>query len=65
MALNTTRSTALSLSTPFFLQNFQDMPGNGLAFAIRVGCQDKLGRIACNAIGNLVHALGGFAIDVP
>jgi hypothetical protein len=31
----------LALQRAFFLQNLQHMPGNGLAFAVRVSCQDK------------------------
>ena len=48
----------------FGLQNFQHMPGNGLALAIRVGSQNDGVGIFYSG-GDLGQALGGLEIDFP
>ena len=46
------------------LQEIENVPGNGLAFAIRVGCENEaVGGFY--RIGNILHALGGCAVDLP
>ncbi|MNU66642.1 hypothetical protein D3C71_559620 [compost metagenome] len=46
------------------LQKIENVPGNGFAFAIRVGCEkEAVGGFY--RIGNILHALGGGAVDFP
>ena len=42
MALKVTRSTGMPFRARLSLQRFQDVPGDRLAFAIRVGGEDEL-----------------------
>ena len=46
------------------LEHLQNMPRNGLAFAVRVGCQNQAVG-AFNGLGDVGHALGGFGINLP
>ena len=48
----------------FFLENFKHVPGNGFAFAVRVGCQNKT-VISLEGVSNVCEALGRLAIDLP
>ncbi|MCY1293109.1 hypothetical protein D9M70_423570 [compost metagenome] len=46
------------------LQKVEHVPGNGFAFAIRVGCQNEAVS-GLYRVGNVLHALGRGAIDLP
>ncbi len=46
------------------LQKIEHMPGNRFALAIRVGCE-KQAVGGFHRVGNVLHALGGRAIDLP
>ena len=46
------------------LQNFQEMPGNGLAFTIRVRCENEAVG-ALDRLGDLVHDLLRIGLDLP
>ena len=47
-----------------FLHDFQDVPRDGFALAIGVGCQDQLvGTL--ERLGDLVETAGGLGIDLP
>ena len=46
------------------LQHFQHMPGNGLALAIRIGCENDLVGILHGG-GDIGEALGRLGVDLP
>ena len=48
----------------FLAQHIEHVPGNGLAFAIRVSCQDQFVG-ALEGIGNVGNALLGGGVDLP
>ena len=54
----------LILQRAFLLQHFQDVPGNRLALAIRVGGENELVR-ALHGTGDVVQAAGGLRVDLP
>ena len=54
----------LLLKCPLFLQNLQDVPGDRLALAVRVGRQDQLVG-AFDGAGDLRQALLRLGIDLP
>ena len=53
-----------ALQRLLLVQDFQHMPRNGLALAIRVGCEDQAAR-ALHGGGDFVQALSGLGINVP
>ena len=63
-ALNTTRSTGILPSACRLLQHFQHMPGDRLAFAVRVGGEDQLVG-ALQGVGDVLDALLGAVVDLP
>ena len=55
---------ALVLEQLLALKNLMDVPGDGLAFAVRVGREDHaVGVLHCSA--NVAQPLGGLGVDLP
>jgi hypothetical protein len=49
---------------PFLLEHFQDVPGDRLAFPIRVGGEDQFVR-TLQGVGDVLDALLGTGVDFP
>ncbi len=64
MALKTTRSIELILESAFLFHDFEDMPGNGFALAVGVGCENQFVGTLERA-RDVIEPAGRLGIDLP